>query len=108
MGEKLMQADLALGALQLFKLVGVERKLRLNVVHRMCHCLVELYFSTMINDQMDFKQREQLLYLTESVTRELCEHRAALQILLRFVLEASINSPYSAYLGSKESEFSGP
>jgi hypothetical protein len=52
-------------------LVPPDKKMRLSSVHRLCHCLVEVYFTTLLHtsEQQEPGDTELLLHLTESVLR---------------------------------------
>jgi len=106
LAEKLLSPELAPAVLQIIKVVGLKRRLRVNVLHRICHCTVELYFHTLTTNQQDFPdpERERVLHLTEGLLYQLCTQRTGLQVVLRFLLEASINSPYALHLGTKETD----
>ena len=55
------------------RLVPPDKKLRLSAVHRLCHCLVEVYFTTLLGihttTTMNTGDTEHLLHLTEAVLR---------------------------------------
>eukprot|EP00088_Acartia_fossae_P015075 TRINITY_DN1817_c0_g1_i3.p1 TRINITY_DN1817_c0_g1~~TRINITY_DN1817_c0_g1_i3.p1 ORF type:complete len:989 (+),score=197.31 TRINITY_DN1817_c0_g1_i3:38-3004(+) len=99
LAERLLQPENALNVLTILRIVGINTKLRISHVHRLCHCFVQLYFSTLIDKEMDSYDRDKILHLSELLMSELCDQRFGLQILLRFLLEASVNSAYSVYLG---------
>jgi hypothetical protein len=60
--------------------VPPDKKMRLSAVHRLCHCLVEVYFTTLLllpptthdanrQQQGATGETDHLLHLTESVLR---------------------------------------
>jgi len=101
LAEKLTNPGLVQPILHLFRLVPVERRMRVKKLHRVCHCLVQVYLATLIKGG---EGHQRILHLVETVLRELCKQKTVLQIVLRFLLQIAINSPYAQYLQSQEND----
>ncbi|XP_023331257.1 integrator complex subunit 5 [Eurytemora carolleeae] len=99
--EKLVQSGLADSSLHLFRVVPLVSGLRINSLHRIAHCLIELFFSTLVETRLIEEDRDNILHNTEIILRDVCKQQSGLNIVLRFILEASIHSPYSSFLTSQ-------
>jgi len=99
--HKVLEPNLCYTVLKLLSIIQINTKIRITSLHGLCHSLVHVYFTTLINTTADTKMRNNILHLTETVMSSVCDLRFGLQIMLRFILEASINSSFATNLGSK-------
>ena len=74
-------------------------KLQLATLHRLCHALVQVIFSTISLASLSLAERTCRLSQAEVVLSGMARQPAGLQIMLRLLMEAALHSPYSVHLG---------
>ena len=74
-------------------------KLQLATLHRLCHALVQVIFSTIALVNLSVAERACRLNQAEVVLSGMARQPAGLQIMLRLLMEAALHSPYSVHLG---------
>lgn len=74
-------------------------KLQLATLHRLCHALVQVIFSTISLVDLSVAERTCRLSQAEVVLSGMAKQPAGLQIMLRLLMEAALHSPYSVHLG---------
>ena len=100
--EQLTHAEVTPLVLELFQLVPPEPRMRASLLHKMCHHLVHLVFLTIQNTRLDELERVKRVHQCETVLRRLCQQATGLQIVLRFVIDACLNSQFSSLLGGQQ------
>ena len=79
-------------------------KLQLATLHRLCHALVQVIFSTISLPNISVAERTCRLSQAEVVLSGMAGQPAGLQIMLRLLMEAALHSPYSVHLGGSSPE----
>merc|ERR1719447_1065516 len=74
-------------------------KLQLAALHRLCHALVQVIFSTISQADLPVEERSRRLSQAEVVLSGMANQPAGLQIMLRLLMDAALHSQYSVHLG---------
>ena len=74
-------------------------KLQLAALHRLCHALVQVIFSTISQADLPVEERSRRLSQAEVVLSGMAKQPAGLQIMLRLLMDAALHSQYSVHLG---------
>jgi len=100
--ERLCRRDVTPLVLELFQLVPPSSRMRVALLHKICHHFVHVIFITVEDSQLGEEEKVKRVYQCEAVLKELRNHQTGLQIILRFMIDACLNSGFSSLLGGQQ------
>jgi len=100
--EHLVRPELTIIVLELFRIVPSATNMRVNALHKICHGFVQVIFNTITSTNLTTEVSSARIFSCEKILLQLCKQHCGLQITLRFLLDACLNSPYCVWLGGEQ------
>jgi len=102
--EHLVRPELTGLVLDLFRIVPSSDNMRVNTLHKICHGFVQVIFNTITTTNLTMEASSARISSCEKILLQLCKQHCGLQISLRFLLDACLNSSYCVWLGGEETD----
>ena len=100
LGECLTTPELTGLVLQLFLIVPPDTKMRLRSLYRLSEALVSVILAT-VTSEAGCEDKLSRVSGCEAVLHQLARIRCGLQVSLRFLVDASLNTGFCGYIGGK-------
>ena len=100
LGEYLTRPELTGPILQLFLIVPPNPKMRLSSLYRLSEAVVSVILNT-VTSEAGCEEKLSRVSGSETVLHQLARIKCGLQISLRFLLDASLNTGFCGYIGGR-------
>ena len=98
----LSRKELVPRILRILELVPVDAEscLTVSLMHRVIQCCVHTMF-TVLSETYDKEEKLMLVFKIEAILSKLSNHHLGLPMVLRFMMEGALQSPYASCFGGK-------